>query len=177
MGSTVRPGKAGCSSPFLHSFSPFIYHMCVFGYPNHASCNISWNIPLPCSTFKEQLVQQFKLWEGPGLCPNETTKACPEMPCGQNCLYELSEVSDSSLVGTHTTTVHRYIDDMSFDWKSDGIENCKVTGFSTSRTWYAVLDLGTNYCNLRNLIDGAKISATNGFREDTRNDVCTQYTS
>ena len=29
-----------------------------------------------------------------------------------------------------------------------------LQGFSTSETWYAVLDYGTNYCNLHNLITG-----------------------
>lgn len=27
-------------------------------------------------------------------------------------------------------------------------------GYSTSETWYAILDYGTNYCNLHNLITG-----------------------
>jgi len=30
-----------------------------------------------------------------------------------------------------------------------------VQGYSTSETWYAFLDYGTNYCNLHNLITGA----------------------
>ena len=30
--------------------------------------------------------------------------------------------------------------------------------FSTSGTWYAILDSGTNYCNLRNLLDGTGMS-------------------
>lgn len=33
----------------------------------------------------------------------------------------------------------------------------KLQGYSTSETWYAVLDYGTNYCNLRNLIEGRQI--------------------
>ena len=53
-----------------------------------------------------------------------------------------------------------------------------LQGFSTSETWYAYLDYGTNYCNLRNLADGAGItSATYGFSEQTSNSICTQYTS
>lgn len=36
---------------------------------------------------------------------------------------------------------------VAFVWKS-------LQGYSTSETWYAVLDYGTNYCNLRNLIEG-----------------------
>ena len=51
-------------------------------------------------------------------------------------------------------------------------------GFSTSETWYAVLDYGTNYCNLHNLVDGAKIdTSTYGFKEQTSDSQCTQYTS
>ncbi|XP_065896508.1 beta-galactosidase-1-like protein 2 isoform X3 [Dysidea avara] len=52
------------------------------------------------------------------------------------------------------------------------------TAFSTSEIWYAYLDYGTNYCNLRNLADGAGITtATYGFTEHTSDDVCTQYSS
>ena len=29
-----------------------------------------------------------------------------------------------------------------------------LQGYSTSETWYAILDYGTNYCNLHNLITG-----------------------
>ena len=42
---------------------------------------------------------------------------------------------------------------------------------------YAYLDYGTNYCNLRNLVDGSRFSGQNGFRETTSNSVCTQYSS
>ena len=36
-------------------------------------------------------------------------------------------------------------------------------GYSRSETWYAVLDYGTNYCNLHNLITGTTLSATDSF--------------
>ena len=29
-----------------------------------------------------------------------------------------------------------------------------LQGYSTSETWYAVLDYSTNYCNMRNLLEG-----------------------
>ena len=32
-----------------------------------------------------------------------------------------------------------------------------LQGYSTSQTWYAVMDYGTNYCNLFNLIQGVYI--------------------
>ena len=50
-------------------------------------------------------------------------------------------------------------------------------GYSTSDLWYAILDMGTNYCNIRNLMDGTGMSASNGFTEDTSDSQCTQYTS
>ena len=31
---------------------------------------------------------------------------------------------------------------------------CVLQGYSRSETWYALLDYGTNYCNLHNLITG-----------------------
>ena len=34
--------------------------------------------------------------------------------------------------------------------------------FSTSSIWYAILDFGTNYCNLRNLLDGTGLSNSIG---------------
>ena len=47
--------------------------------------------------------------------------------------------------------------------------------YSRSQLWYAYLDFGTNYCNLRNLLDGAGFSGLEGFTEETSTDVCTQY--
>jgi hypothetical protein len=34
--------------------------------------------------------------------------------------------------------------------------------YSTSSLWYAILDFGTNYCNLRNLLDGAGLADAPG---------------
>ena len=50
-------------------------------------------------------------------------------------------------------------------------------GFSTSETWYAVLDFGTNYCNLNNLITGAGLDKVSGYVEDTNDNICTQHST
>ena len=51
-------------------------------------------------------------------------------------------------------------------------------GYSTSEIIYAVFDKGTNYCNLHNLVVGAGIdNSTYGFKEDTDNSICTEYSS
>ena len=53
-----------------------------------------------------------------------------------------------------------------------------LQGYSTSEVFYAILDRGTNYCNLHNLVVGSGLNATMyGFKEDTDNSKCTQYTS
>ena len=75
----------------------------------------------------------------------------------------------------HLTPVHRYVDSVQFSFKEQDQNSCKIEGFSESDLWYAYLDKGTNYCNLRNLIDGTGLSRTNGFQEDTNVGVCTQY--
>ena len=49
--------------------------------------------------------------------------------------------------------------------------------YSTSETWYAVLDSGTNYCNLHNLATLSKLSDEKGFSEMTTDSMCTQYSS
>ena len=52
-------------------------------------------------------------------------------------------------------------------------------GYSTSELIYAILDKGTNYCNLHNLVVGSGLTNTTryGFTETTDDSVCTEYTS
>lgn len=45
---------------------------------------------------------------------------------------------------------------------------------SGSRAWYVMFDYGTNYCNLRNLVDGAGLVNDQRFMELTNDAVCTQ---
>ena len=49
-------------------------------------------------------------------------------------------------------------------------------GYSTSELYYAILDKGTNYCNLHNLVVGSGL-IHHGFKEVTNDSVCTQYSS
>merc|ERR1712080_105065 len=96
--------------------------------------------------------------EGDSLCPMTTTPECPALPCGQNCLYTVVSTTPDKITGEHRTPVARYIDDITFKFL-DTEQGCSLKGKSSSRTWYAVLDYGTNYCNMRNLMDGARLSA------------------
>jgi len=143
-------------------------------YPWHASCQVEWTIGESCSVVNEKIVNQINAWKGESGC-GVLSDTCPKMPCGQNCLYELVSQSDDQIKATHATPVARYVDDVSFKFSETG-SKCKVEGFSTSQTWYAVLDFGTNYCNLRNLIDGAGYTDSQ-LVEVTEDSICTQYTS
>ena len=52
--------------------------------------------------------------------------------------------------------MHRYVDSVNFKFEDQGENSCKIAGFSESDLSYDYLDKGTNYCNLRNLIDGTE---------------------
>ncbi|XP_033762440.1 uncharacterized protein LOC117343974 [Pecten maximus] len=134
-------------------------------YPLHASCKIDWSVNASCDDVQTKIVQQINDWNGRSMC-NES----------QKCLYLLKGDSPGvKITATHETPKKGYIDDLTFDFKSATDGSCQIKGFSTSETWYAVLDYGTNYCNLHNLIEGSGVDKMAGYSETTSNSVCTQY--
>lgn len=145
---------------FLALLGAFI---CTEAYPVHASCKLTWTFTVNCTFVNNALVNQIKTWSG-GSCGS-----------GEKCMYTLKSASASDIELTHTTPVHKYIDDVSFKFSGSG-NACSVAGFSTSETWYAHLDYSTNYCNMRNLGDGAGLTSTTyGWKEQSSTSVCTQY--
>merc|ERR1712013_219810 len=144
-------------------------------YPWHASCMVRWKVSLSCQLFKTKIINQLELWKDESLCPTDPL-TCPSPPCGQNCLYKFISSTANTVLATHTTPVARYVDDITFTMSNNG-SGCSINATSSSQTWYAVLDYGTNYCNLRNLVAGAGISDSEGFLEETSDPVCTQYSS
>jgi len=145
-------------------------------YPWHASCTIQWRVPAACESVSQALVTQLRAWEGESLCPS-TSPACPALPCGQRCLYTLLHTTGGVITAAHQTPVARYTDSLRFSLSDTDQDLCSVEATSKSDTWYAVLDFGTNYCNLRNLVEGAGLAAVPGFTETTQDSVCTQYSS
>jgi len=156
----------------------------------HAECEVQWQVPIPCSQVKDGLVGMMNEWAGDSNC-GQPSDTCQSMPCGQKCLYEYKadQSTDSKIYGVHLTPVKRYSDSFNYEFTAlDG--GCAVKGYSTSDTWYAVLDQGTNFCNIRNLLDGAfdtgkwqhpdnvsSLDNWEGFSESTSNSKCTQYDS
>nr|CAB3240756.1 protein ECT2-like [Phallusia mammillata] len=159
----------------------------IEAYPFHASCQIEWNFhTLPCDTVHQKLVAQIKKWEGPTGCDSG----------GEKCLYNLTSNTADELYATHSTPKKHYLDKihikfypqkMMNDFSSFGnvhqfekvvtdSHGCKVEAFSSSKLFYALLDFGTNYCNLHNLIMGCSFQAQD-YDEVTDDSVCTQYSS
>jgi len=145
-----------------------------FSYPWHASCRIEWVIPnAQCQDVRASLVNQIDAWQGEQ-CPG-LSDTCPALPCGQRCKYSLVEQSEGLLKALHRTPAKDYKDDLIFKFANGDDGACRINATSESQLWYALLDMGTNYCNLWNLMDGAGFIGRDGLQEETSTAVCTQY--
>ena len=147
-------------------------------YPD-AQCRITWNIPLTCSKSRDIIRNQMVAWaeneHKANACPKPSSK-CPKLPCGQRCRYKFEKIdNEGTIFGYHLTPKYAYRDNITFKSTDIGNNTCKMVGFSKSTISYAYFDFGTNYCNLRNLMDGAGLSEINGFTESTSTTICTQY--
>ena len=116
--------------------------------PWHASCELDWEWKtMNCNSIQDKLVDQINLWTDDSNCKKVKNG-------GEKCLYHLLSRTDDRIEATHTTPIQRYIDDLTIKFASTNVTGCKVHGSSWSETWYALLDSGTNYCNLHNLVTG-----------------------
>merc|ERR1712198_66714 len=162
-------------------------------YPNHAECRVVNTIPLGCAEAKQKILNQMTEWNTETECPGNcekvskrrgpplvavnyegTNNPCTACPCGQKCLYKFAGQTENSIKGSHLTPVFKYEDAVTFDFADNSDGSCRVEGFSTALLSYAYFDFGTNYCNLRNLLDGAGLTGLPGFAEQTSEDVCMQ---
>ncbi|XP_071102778.1 uncharacterized protein [Haliotis cracherodii] len=134
--------------------------------PIHASCKVNWTFSLPCMNVSRAIVKQIGTWEGDAGCANG----------GEKCFYKLVSSTATQVKATHETPEKHYVDDLTFTF-SQATNVCNVNGYSTSETWYAVLDYGTNYCNLHNLIVGAGLDKSQGYKETASDSTCTQFSS
>ncbi|XP_005101932.1 uncharacterized protein LOC101846747 [Aplysia californica] len=135
-----------------------------FEFPFHASCNIDWTFGATCQNVSQIIQAQIQKWSG---------TSCGS---GEKCRYEFVSFDNNILKAKHTTPVKHYADDLTFVFKPNS-SLCLVNGKSSSETWYAVLDDGTNYCNLHNLITGSGLDKLKPYKESTSNSKCTQYSS
>ena len=138
----------------------------VYPYPWHASCKVTYQFnDINCQSVQTSLIRQFALWNN--------TNCGSGKSIHQRCRYALKSQSSNLITATHTTPLKLYIDDMMFKF-SDADDKCTIKAFSTSTVWYAVLDFGTNYCNIHNIIFGSGLT---NFTESTSNSICTQFST
>merc|ERR1711872_1107227 len=78
----------------------------------HASCSVKWTLSESCEVAQEKIVNQMNLWDNEdcGTKPGDTS------PHGQKCLYKHTGNNGLETTGTHTTPIHRYVDDLTFNF-------------------------------------------------------------
>ncbi|KAF2349725.1 hypothetical protein FHG87_019519 [Trinorchestia longiramus] len=134
-----------------------------FPYPSHASCTVKWEFGEFCSAVEDRLVNQIKDWSHDDC----NTK--------QRCNYQFLGRDTGVIRGTHTTPILAYKDSFNFTF-AESAAGCSVQGMSHAETWYAVIDFGVNYCNLKNLVMGSQLDEGDPFYKETSNNtICTMY--
>jgi hypothetical protein len=79
---------------------------------------------------------------------------------GEYCGYNVSSTSADAIIGTHETPVAHYVDDWSFTFETSASgDGVVASGKSKSRAT-SVLDSGTNYCNMENLLLASGLTYT-----------------
>jgi hypothetical protein len=132
----------------------------------HASCKMTFNFPsTDCNSVINALSVSAKSMSGLTGCGKKNP------PVDNFCGYQETGRKAGSWSGKHTTANGKYTDDLTFTVTAAG-SGCTAKAYSTSETWYAVLDNGVNYCNLHNLVAGTNISNT---ETDVSDSSCTQY--
>ncbi|KAI5621057.1 hypothetical protein C0J50_18992 [Silurus asotus] len=124
------------------------------------------SVDIPCFDASSLLVNQIKEW---------TTENCA--PQSHKCLYSLVSVIGDDITATRTSPVLRFYDDITFNFSSTNTDTCKIQGHSTSRSWYTILDSGSNYLNMYSLMKGSGLSSSPSFTESTNDRICTKYLS
>merc|ERR1712010_314287 len=136
----------------------------------HAECSVVWTVSEECESVQTKIESQMFEWYSEENCGEIVDNS----PNGQKCLYRHNCTEGMVTTGTHTTPIQRYIDDMTFTFTQEA-DYCSVDGYSRSRTT-SVLDFGTNYCNLFNLMDGSGVPQ-GLLTEETNDDICVQYST
>uniref|UniRef100_A0A4W6BVZ4 Uncharacterized protein n=1 Tax=Lates calcarifer TaxID=8187 RepID=A0A4W6BVZ4_LATCA len=90
-------------------------------------------------------------------------------------LFQLGSATPSLIQANHTSAVGQ-IENVNFTMNGTSMGlGCNVKGSSMSAFWYSLFDNGTNYCNLRNVIQGSGLSKAPGFVEFTNEWLCLGY--
>ncbi|TRY80531.1 hypothetical protein TCAL_08863 [Tigriopus californicus] len=136
----------------------------------HAECQVYWEVNEACDSVQSKIIDQMNAWDNDdcGTQPGDSE------PNGQKCKYKFTGSDGNVVTGTHTTPIKLYVDELTFTFYPRDVGGCAIDGYSLS-TPESILDYGTNFCNLYNLMDGSGVTADPGFTETTNDYICTQY--
>jgi len=84
----------------------------LFPYPLHASCKIDWTTQLSCDATYQKIYSQIFAWNHTDCGDGENVH--------QRCRYKLIQNDSSSIKATHTTPLKKYVDDLTFKFKTEG---------------------------------------------------------
>ncbi|XP_046883016.1 uncharacterized protein wu:fc46h12 isoform X3 [Hypomesus transpacificus] len=123
---------------------------------------------VPCRDVYVALVNQIKAWRTRASCESG----------GENCLYELLSSSPILIKAKHTSPTTNDVDDLRFSlYSMEESSVCRVTGEAVSESWVDLMDNGTSYCSLHNLVEGSGLSQVEGYKEYTNEWICLEYTT
>ncbi|TKS79682.1 hypothetical protein D9C73_014088 [Collichthys lucidus] len=118
--------------------------------PTHAFCRIVWLLGVPCDQVNMAIVTQIKAMGS----------------------YKLGPVTPTGIQANHTSAVGQ-IESVNFTMTATSMSlGCHVDGSSVSAFWFSLFDNGTNYCNLRNIMQGSGLTKAPGFVEFTNEWLC-----
>ncbi|XP_077470504.1 uncharacterized protein LOC144085286 [Stigmatopora argus] len=118
--------------------------------PTRAFCRIVWLLGVPCSQANVAIVTQIKAMGS----------------------YKLGPVTPVLIQANHTSALGQ-VESVNFTILAASMSmGCRVDGVSTSAFWSSLFDNGTNYCNLRNVMQGSGLTKAPGFTEFTNEWLC-----
>ncbi|KAM6918405.1 uncharacterized protein FYW49_008026 [Xenentodon cancila] len=116
----------------------------------NAFCKIVWLFGIPCSQVNKAIVNQIKAMGS----------------------YTLCSATPTVIQANHTSGVGQ-TENVNFTVAPTSMAlGCRVQGTSVSTDCFSLFDNGTNYCNLRNVIQGSGLSKAPGFLEFTNEWLC-----
>merc|ERR1719394_1407375 len=115
----------------------------------HASCSVKWTLSESCDNVQTMIVNQMNLWD------NEDcgTKPGDDAPHGQKCLYHHDRDVELTTYGTHTTPIHRYVDNLTMSVHNFLAELHATSG--ASKKFSSAGHLKEDVCDLYKLWDQA----------------------
>ena len=108
----------------------------------HAHGEMTTTFATPCNNLSTIMTNELNNFQDPS-----------------NGLYQKVQETENYFWFTRTTPVKHYVDDVSFALSDASTSTCTVTAKSQSQV-LSVLDYGTNYCNMFNVIRMAGVNYT-----------------